>query len=90
MSRARGVSCLRFHTDAANQEILPLLGGEALSTLIEHRQHFALGQLDLAQRFNAERTAILLLGNGRVVGEFDLRIEPAREHAFVGVDHRPD
>ena len=61
--------------------------GKGLPTLIERRQHFALGQLDLAQRFNAERAAILLLGDGRVVGEFDLCIEAAREHSFIGVDH---
>ena len=88
MSRARGRELLRLHADAADQEILPLLGGKGLPALIERRQHFALGQLDLAQRINAERAAILLLGDGRVVGEFDLGIEAAREHAFVGVDHR--
>ena len=43
--------------------------------------------MDLAQRINAERAAVLLLGDGRVVGEFDLRIEAAREHSFIGVDH---
>ena len=43
--------------------------------------------MDLAQRINAERAAVLLLGDGRVVGEFDLRIEAPREHSFIGVDH---
>ena len=87
MSRARGVEFFRLHADTSNQEILPLLSGKGLPTLIERRQHFALGQLDLAQRVNAERAAILLLGDGRVVGEFYLRVEAARQHSFIGVDH---
>jgi hypothetical protein len=88
MSRARGVSCsgsmpmLRirksFHSSVA----------KASRPLIERRQHLALGQLDLAQRVDAERAAVLLLSDGRVVGKFHLGIEAAGQHAFVAVDHR--
>src|ERR1039458_4955805 len=37
-----GRELLRLHADAANQETLPLLGGEFLPALIQRRQHFAL------------------------------------------------
>jgi hypothetical protein len=67
-----------FHSSVAN----------ASRPSIERRQHFALGQLDLAQRVDAERAAVLLLSDGRVVGQFDFGIEAACEHAFVAVDHR--
>jgi hypothetical protein len=87
MSRARAGQLFWLHADAPDQEILPFLRGKGFSALIERRQHLALGQLDLSQRFDAERTAVILLSDGRVVGKLDLRIEAACKHSFIGVDH---
>ena len=49
----------------------------------QHLQHVACGELDLAQAADAEGPSPVLLGDGRVVGQADLGVEAAGEHAFV-------
>ena len=38
---------LRFEADAADEKILPFLGGESFPATVERGQDFAFGQLDL-------------------------------------------
>ena len=47
-------------------------------------EHIPFGKLDLAQRFDSEGPAALLLRNHGVIDEGDLSIEAAGEHPLVG------
>ena len=83
-----GAWCKRLglQADTAQQERLPLLEAEGRAPAGHGVQGIAFGELDLAQRLDAEGPAVLLLGDARVVVQVQFGIEAAGQHPLVGVD----
>ena len=77
------VQSFRLDADAAQQEVFPGCSGEVGACGRQRLQHIALGELDLAQAADAEGAPPVLLGDGCIVGQADLGVEAAGEHAFV-------
>jgi hypothetical protein len=77
---------LRFKADTAQQKRLPLLEAERGAPAGHGLQGIAFGELDLAQRLDAEGPPVLLLGDARVITQVHLGIEAAGKHPLVGVD----
>ena len=73
-----------LNADRADQEVAPLVCGESSSALGQYPQHVGVGHLDWPQPGDAERPAVALLGNHRVVFERHLGVEAIGEHALVG------
>ena len=70
-------------TDAAQQEILPLLGRQLGPALADPVEDAARRKLDRADRVDLERPAPFLLGDRGVVAEIDLGIEAPGQHPLV-------
>ena len=73
-----------LNADRADQEVAPLICGESSSALGQYPQHVGVGHLDRPQPGDAERPAVALLGDHRVVFERHLGVETIGEHALVG------
>ena len=76
----------RLDTGRAQQEGLPLLGGEVTAGSGQLVEHVTLGELNFAQGADAEGSPALLLGDAGVVFQGQLGVEAAGKHAFMFAD----
>ena len=75
-----------FETGRAEEEAHPVLGAEAPPPLRQHVENRRAGHLDGADGGDAERPALLLLCDHRIVFQRDLGVEAVGEYALV-LDH---
>ena len=77
---------VRLESDAAQEQLPPLLETELRAPRDEGSKRVPRGHLDRTDGVHAERLATLLRRERRKVLERDLGVEAAREHSLVLVD----